>query len=145
HPHVSPLLPADLSMAKRKFAESLNEFKFQCIGDAETDDEICIGELHQVHPHTHTPTPTHTHTHTHKHNHHPHILTPHKSACVCDIMEKLSSEKEQRTWPAGWRKRCGGCWGGGGGGGGGVFLFLCVCMFFLPSLYSYRGGSLCSL
>lgn len=35
---------ADLSTAQRKFAESLNEFKFQCIGDAETDDEICIGE-----------------------------------------------------------------------------------------------------
>uniref|UniRef100_A0A8C5HA09 Rho-type GTPase-activating protein 26 n=1 Tax=Gouania willdenowi TaxID=441366 RepID=A0A8C5HA09_GOUWI len=33
-----------LSTAKRKFADSLNEFKFQCIGDAETDDEICIGE-----------------------------------------------------------------------------------------------------
>nr|XP_014343932.1 PREDICTED: rho GTPase-activating protein 26 isoform X3 [Latimeria chalumnae] len=34
----------DLSLAKRKFAESLNEFKFQCIGDAETDDEICIAK-----------------------------------------------------------------------------------------------------
>lgn len=34
----------DLSSAKRKFADSLNEFKFQCIGDAETDDEMCIGE-----------------------------------------------------------------------------------------------------
>uniref|UniRef100_A0A7N6BXI4 Rho GTPase-activating protein 26 n=1 Tax=Anabas testudineus TaxID=64144 RepID=A0A7N6BXI4_ANATE len=34
-----------LSTAKRKFADSLNDFKFQCIGDAETDDEICIGEL----------------------------------------------------------------------------------------------------
>ncbi|XP_014343933.1 rho GTPase-activating protein 26 isoform X5 [Latimeria chalumnae] len=33
-----------LSLAKRKFAESLNEFKFQCIGDAETDDEICIAK-----------------------------------------------------------------------------------------------------
>ncbi|KAF5891726.1 rho GTPase-activating protein 26 isoform X1, partial [Clarias magur] len=33
---------SDLSTAQRKFAESLNEFKFQCIGDAETDDEICI-------------------------------------------------------------------------------------------------------
>uniref|UniRef100_A0A452U4T0 Rho GTPase-activating protein 26 n=1 Tax=Ursus maritimus TaxID=29073 RepID=A0A452U4T0_URSMA len=33
----------DLSLAKRKFADSLNEFKFQCIGDAETDDEMCIG------------------------------------------------------------------------------------------------------
>ncbi|KAK1161201.1 rho GTPase-activating protein 26-like isoform X1 [Acipenser oxyrinchus oxyrinchus] len=32
----------NMSTAKRKFAESLNEFKFQCIGDAETDDEICI-------------------------------------------------------------------------------------------------------
>ncbi|KAB0358654.1 hypothetical protein FD754_002810, partial [Muntiacus muntjak] len=31
-----------LSSAKRKFADSLNEFKFQCIGDAETDDEMCI-------------------------------------------------------------------------------------------------------
>lgn len=43
---VSPLpsLSADLSAAKRKFADSLNEFKFRCIGDAETDDEICIGE-----------------------------------------------------------------------------------------------------
>uniref|UniRef100_A0A673YZH3 Rho GTPase-activating protein 26 n=1 Tax=Salmo trutta TaxID=8032 RepID=A0A673YZH3_SALTR len=35
----------NLSTAKRKFAESLNEFKFQCIGDAETDDEICIGDM----------------------------------------------------------------------------------------------------
>ncbi|XP_036247759.2 rho GTPase-activating protein 26-like [Molothrus ater] len=37
--------PVDLSAAKRKFADSLNEFKFRCIGDAETDDEICIAEL----------------------------------------------------------------------------------------------------
>ncbi|XP_062309316.1 rho GTPase-activating protein 26-like isoform X2 [Osmerus eperlanus] len=34
----------NLSTAKRKFAESLDEFKFQCIGDAETDDEICIAK-----------------------------------------------------------------------------------------------------
>uniref|UniRef100_A0A8C9W7F8 Rho GTPase-activating protein 26 n=1 Tax=Scleropages formosus TaxID=113540 RepID=A0A8C9W7F8_SCLFO len=33
-----------LSTAKRKFAESLNQFKFQCIGDAETDDEMCIAK-----------------------------------------------------------------------------------------------------
>uniref|UniRef100_A0A1A8J968 Rho GTPase-activating protein 26 n=1 Tax=Nothobranchius kuhntae TaxID=321403 RepID=A0A1A8J968_NOTKU len=33
-----------LSSAKRKFADSLNDFKFQCIGDAETDDEICIAK-----------------------------------------------------------------------------------------------------
>ncbi|GAA6086230.1 rho GTPase-activating protein 26 isoform X1 [Tachysurus ichikawai] len=39
---ASHLLSSDLSTAQRKFAESLNEFKFQCIGDAETDDEICI-------------------------------------------------------------------------------------------------------
>nr|XP_023647338.1 rho GTPase-activating protein 26-like [Paramormyrops kingsleyae] len=32
----------NLSTANRKFAESLNDFKFQCIGDAVTDDEICI-------------------------------------------------------------------------------------------------------
>uniref|UniRef100_I3JP56 Rho GTPase-activating protein 26 n=1 Tax=Oreochromis niloticus TaxID=8128 RepID=I3JP56_ORENI len=37
-----------LSTAKRKFADSLNDFKFQCIGDAETDDEICIGECADV-------------------------------------------------------------------------------------------------
>lgn len=41
---------ADLSTAQRKFAESLNEFKFQCIGDAETDDEICIGESARCYP-----------------------------------------------------------------------------------------------
>ncbi|XP_054698068.1 rho GTPase-activating protein 26 isoform X5 [Grus americana] len=35
---------AHLSAAKRKFADSLNEFKFHCIGDAETDDEICIAK-----------------------------------------------------------------------------------------------------
>ncbi|XP_019476042.1 rho GTPase-activating protein 26-like [Meleagris gallopavo] len=39
---ISPL--TDLSSAKRKFADSLNEFKFRCIGDAETDDEICIAK-----------------------------------------------------------------------------------------------------
>lgn len=33
-----------LSTTQRKFADSLNEFKFQCIGDAETDDEICIAK-----------------------------------------------------------------------------------------------------
>ncbi|XP_037834811.1 rho GTPase-activating protein 26 isoform X2 [Kryptolebias marmoratus] len=33
-----------VSTAKRKFADSLNDFKFQCIGDAETDDEICIAK-----------------------------------------------------------------------------------------------------
>ncbi|XP_008066520.1 rho GTPase-activating protein 26-like [Carlito syrichta] len=32
----------DLSSVKWKFADSLNEFKFQCIGNAETDDEMCI-------------------------------------------------------------------------------------------------------
>ncbi|XP_072517542.1 rho GTPase-activating protein 26-like isoform X2 [Salminus brasiliensis] len=34
----------NLSTAQRKFSESLNEFKFQCIGDAETDDEMCIAK-----------------------------------------------------------------------------------------------------
>lgn len=38
----------DLSSAKRKFADSLNDFKFRCIGDAETDDEICIGKCGQA-------------------------------------------------------------------------------------------------
>lgn len=54
----SLLLPADLSAAKRKFADSLNEFKFRCIGDAETDDEICIGECWGwCHRSTETPDP----------------------------------------------------------------------------------------
>ncbi|XP_072301725.1 rho GTPase-activating protein 26-like [Eucyclogobius newberryi] len=39
---IFPLCLPGLSTAKRKFADSLNEFKFQCIGDAETDDEMCI-------------------------------------------------------------------------------------------------------
>uniref|UniRef100_A0AAQ4NVP9 Rho GTPase-activating protein 26 n=1 Tax=Gasterosteus aculeatus aculeatus TaxID=481459 RepID=A0AAQ4NVP9_GASAC len=43
-----------LSTAKRKFADSLNEFKFQCIGDAETDDEICIGELADMKSHVYS-------------------------------------------------------------------------------------------
>lgn len=50
-------VPAGLSTAKRKFADSLNEFKFQCIGDAETDDEICIGELADMKSNT-FPVPT---------------------------------------------------------------------------------------
>ncbi|EMP32242.1 Rho GTPase-activating protein 26, partial [Chelonia mydas] len=41
---LSPHFSTDLSSAKRKFADSLNEFKFRCIGDAETDDEICIAK-----------------------------------------------------------------------------------------------------
>ncbi|KAM8968710.1 rho GTPase-activating protein 10 isoform 1-T1 [Sarcophilus harrisii] len=32
----------DLSLAQRKFAHSLRDFKFEFIGDAETDDERCI-------------------------------------------------------------------------------------------------------
>ncbi|KAB0387037.1 hypothetical protein FD755_001993 [Muntiacus reevesi] len=43
HNAISPSMRETyLSSAKRKFADSLNEFKFQCIGDAETDDEMCI-------------------------------------------------------------------------------------------------------
>ncbi|KAL8207138.1 UNVERIFIED_CONTAM: Rho GTPase activating protein 10 [Gekko kuhli] len=38
----------DLSSAQRKFAHSLREFKFEFIGDAETDDERCIdASLHE--------------------------------------------------------------------------------------------------
>lgn len=33
-----------LSAAQRKFAHSLRDFKFEFIGDAETDDERCIGK-----------------------------------------------------------------------------------------------------
>ncbi|XP_041078721.1 rho GTPase-activating protein 10-like isoform X2 [Polyodon spathula] len=38
----------NLSVAQRKFAQSLGEFKFEYIGDAKTDDEKCIDEsLHE--------------------------------------------------------------------------------------------------
>lgn len=37
---------ADLSMAVQKFSQSLQDFQFECIGDAETDDEISIGEYY---------------------------------------------------------------------------------------------------
>lgn len=33
-----------LSLAVQRFSQSLQEFQFECIGDAETDDEISIGE-----------------------------------------------------------------------------------------------------
>lgn len=34
----------DLSAAVQKFSQSLQDFQFECIGDAETDDEINIGK-----------------------------------------------------------------------------------------------------
>lgn len=33
-----------LSVAVQKFSQSLQEFQFECIGDAETDDEVNIGK-----------------------------------------------------------------------------------------------------
>lgn len=33
-----------LSLAVQRFSQSLQEFQFECIGDAETDDEINIGK-----------------------------------------------------------------------------------------------------
>ena len=35
----------DLSKAQRSFAQVLDGFRFECIGEVETDDEIHIGEL----------------------------------------------------------------------------------------------------
>ena len=35
----------DLSKAQRSFAQVLNDFRFECIGEVETDDEMLIGEL----------------------------------------------------------------------------------------------------
>uniref|UniRef100_A0A8C2STW9 Rho GTPase activating protein 42 n=1 Tax=Coturnix japonica TaxID=93934 RepID=A0A8C2STW9_COTJA len=34
----------NLSMAVQKFSQSLQDFQFECIGDAETDDEINIAQ-----------------------------------------------------------------------------------------------------
>lgn len=36
---------SDLSVAVQKFSQSLQEFQFECLGDAETDDEVNIGEF----------------------------------------------------------------------------------------------------
>lgn len=40
--------PTDLSVAVQKFSQSLQEFQFECIGDAETDDEVNIGKPQPV-------------------------------------------------------------------------------------------------
>jgi len=37
-----------LSLAVQRFSQSLQEFQLECIGDAETDDEINIGETKHV-------------------------------------------------------------------------------------------------
>ena len=36
----------DLSKAQRSFANVLNTFRFECIGEVETDDEILIGRFY---------------------------------------------------------------------------------------------------
>lgn len=36
---------SDFSVAVQKFSQSLQEFQFECIGDAETDDEVNIGKV----------------------------------------------------------------------------------------------------
>uniref|UniRef100_A0A8C5LVR7 Rho GTPase-activating protein 42 n=1 Tax=Leptobrachium leishanense TaxID=445787 RepID=A0A8C5LVR7_9ANUR len=41
----------NLSMAVQKFSHSLQDFQFECIGDAETDDEINIGK-HGIQPYS---------------------------------------------------------------------------------------------
>uniref|UniRef100_A0A665UGY4 Rho GTPase-activating protein 42-like n=1 Tax=Echeneis naucrates TaxID=173247 RepID=A0A665UGY4_ECHNA len=37
-----------LSLAVQRFSQSLQEFQFECIGDAETDDEVNIGEINYI-------------------------------------------------------------------------------------------------
>ncbi|KAB0370080.1 hypothetical protein FD755_018042, partial [Muntiacus reevesi] len=44
-PVVTPSFFPGLSAAQRKFAHSLRDFKFEFIGDAETDDERCIAHF----------------------------------------------------------------------------------------------------
>lgn len=44
------VFPIDLSVAVQKFSQSLQEFQFECIGDAETDDEVNIGKIASVRP-----------------------------------------------------------------------------------------------
>lgn len=42
--HSFVLSLSGLSSAVQKFSQSLQEFQFECIGDAETDDELNIGK-----------------------------------------------------------------------------------------------------
>lgn len=42
--YVLPIL-TELSKAQRSFANVLNEFRLECIGEIDTDDEMEIGEL----------------------------------------------------------------------------------------------------
>lgn len=42
---VMPFSLIGLSAAVLKFSQSLQDFQFECIGDAETDDEINIGKF----------------------------------------------------------------------------------------------------
>lgn len=42
--HKIIVYSTDLSAAVQKFSQSLQDFQFECIGDAETDDEINIGK-----------------------------------------------------------------------------------------------------
>ncbi|NXE80262.1 RHG42 protein, partial [Cochlearius cochlearius] len=44
HSTTMHLVISDLSMAVQKFSQSLQDFQFECIGDAETDDEINIAQ-----------------------------------------------------------------------------------------------------
>lgn len=38
----------DLSKAQRSFAQVLNDFRFECIGEVETDDEVLIGKYNKT-------------------------------------------------------------------------------------------------
>uniref|UniRef100_A0A8C8HJX8 BAR domain-containing protein n=1 Tax=Oncorhynchus tshawytscha TaxID=74940 RepID=A0A8C8HJX8_ONCTS len=40
----------NLLNAVRKFSQSLQEFQFECIGDAEMDDEVNIGKSNETRP-----------------------------------------------------------------------------------------------
>jgi len=41
--HVFNYIVADLSKAQRSLSKTLMEFRFECIGSEQTDDEIVIG------------------------------------------------------------------------------------------------------
>uniref|UniRef100_A0A8C7I9R5 BAR domain-containing protein n=1 Tax=Oncorhynchus kisutch TaxID=8019 RepID=A0A8C7I9R5_ONCKI len=47
---ITDPLPPDLSNAVCKFSQSLKEFQFECIGDAEMDDEVNIGKSNETRP-----------------------------------------------------------------------------------------------
>ncbi len=51
--HNYVLFLIELSKAQRSFANVLNEFRLECIGEIDTDDEMEIGKFNMVQRYSH--------------------------------------------------------------------------------------------